>query len=87
MTADEVRLQLIDATELAEMLSFVSDWLAGPDRDQLADSFTRFIGTDGDHLTELRADLARFSFLLGHDDGEQLFGVEDGEPPHDTREE
>jgi hypothetical protein len=34
----------------------------------------RFAGTDGYDLTALRPDLARFSFLLGHDDGEQLFG-------------
>jgi hypothetical protein len=80
MTAAEVRLQLIDATELAEMLTFISGWLAGPERDQLADSFARFIGTDGDHLTELRSDLARFTFLLGHDDGEQLFGHDRGAP-------
>jgi hypothetical protein len=77
MTAAEVHLQLIDATELAEMLSFINSWLAGPDRDQLAESFARFMGTDGDHLTELRTDLARFTFLLGHDDGEQLFGADE----------
>lgn len=83
MTADEVRLKLIDAAELAEMLTFISDWLAGPDQDQIADSFARFMGTDGhDHLTELRSDLARFSFLLGHDDGEQLFGHHRDEHPH-----
>jgi hypothetical protein len=74
MPTPQVHLELIDATELAEMLTFISQWLAGPDRDQLADSFTRFTGTDGYDLTELRTDLARFTLLLGHDDGEQLFG-------------
>jgi hypothetical protein len=81
MTAAEVRLQMIDATELAEMLTFISDGLSGPDRDQLAESFARFMGTDGDDPPELRSDLARFTFLLGHDDGEQLFG-HDRDTPH-----
>jgi hypothetical protein len=75
MPTSQVHLELIDATELAEMLTFISSWLAGPDQDQLAHSFARFMGTDGDHLTELRTDLARFTFLLGQDDGEQLFGT------------
>jgi hypothetical protein len=34
----------------------------------------RYVGTDGYDLTALRADLARCTFLLGQDDGEQLFG-------------
>jgi hypothetical protein len=63
-----------DAVELAEMLTFISQWLGGSDHAQLAASFARFMGTDGYDLTGLRTDLARFTFLLGHDDGEQLFG-------------
>ena len=47
----------------------------GTDHAQLAASFSRFIGTPGYDLAELRTDLARFTFLLGHDDGEQLFGT------------
>jgi hypothetical protein len=50
-------------------------WLGGTDHAQLAASFGRFIGTQGYDLAELRTDLARFTFLLGHDDGEQLFGT------------
>jgi hypothetical protein len=70
-----VQLDTGDAAELAEMLSFIGQWLAGPDHAQLAASFARFIGVDGAHnTTELRTDLARFTFLLGHDDGEHLFG-------------
>jgi hypothetical protein len=69
-----VRLELIDAAELAEALTFISQWLAGPDRDQLANSFARFMGTDSYDLTELRTDIARFTFLLGGDNGEDLFG-------------
>jgi hypothetical protein len=56
------------------MLTFISDWLAGPDSPLLAESFHRFMGVDTYDLTDLRTDLARFTFLLGHDDGEQLFG-------------
>lgn len=74
MAAPEVRLELIDAAELAEALAFISQWLTGPDQAQLAASFGRFIGTDSYDLTGLRADLARFTFLLGQDDGEELFG-------------
>jgi hypothetical protein len=74
MPTPAVRLELIDATELAEMLTFISQWLAGPDEAELAASFRRYVGTDGYDLTELRTDLARFTFLLGADDGEQLFG-------------
>ena len=37
-------------------------------------------------LAGLRTDLARFTFLLGHDDGEQLFGHDEGEQPFGTGE-
>jgi len=36
-----------------------------------------FVGTDNYDLTALRTDLVRFTFLLGHDDGEQLFGTDE----------
>jgi hypothetical protein len=75
MPAPQVRLELIDATELAEALTFISQWLAGPDHAQLATSFGRFVGTDSYDLTALRTDLPHFTFLLGSDDGEQLFGT------------
>jgi hypothetical protein len=55
------------------MLTFIRQWISGPDQAQLAASLHRFVGVDGYDLTELRTDLARFAFLLG-DDGEQLFG-------------
>jgi hypothetical protein len=63
-----------DAVELGELLSFLDDWLGGNDTTQLADSLHRFVGAEGYDLTELRSDLARFQFLLGTDDGTQLFG-------------
>ena len=75
MPAPQVHLDLADSAELAEMLTFISQWLGGTDHAQLAASFSRFIGTQGYDLAELRTDLARFTFLLGHDDGEQLFGT------------
>jgi hypothetical protein len=79
MPAPQAHLDLADAAELAEMLTFISQWLGGTDHAQLAASFGRFIGTPGYGLADLRTDLARFTFLLGHDDGEQLFGHDEGE--------
>jgi hypothetical protein len=75
MPAPQVHLELADAAELAEMLTFANEWLGSTDHTQLAASFGRFVGTQGYDLAELRTDLARFTFLLGHDDGEQLFGT------------
>lgn len=79
MPQPEVRLELLHAVELAETLTLIRQWLAGPDREQLAASFTTFISTRGYHLDELGADLARFTFLLGHDDGD-LFHHEQDQP-------
>jgi hypothetical protein len=64
-------LDVTEAGELAEMLTFCRDWLAGPDHELLAASLRRFVAVDGCELPALQADLARFAFLLG-DDGEQL---------------
>lgn len=75
-----MRLEVIDAVELAETLTFIDRWLGGADREQLAASFHRYMGTHGYELTDLRADLARFTFLLGGDNGEQLFGDQNGPP-------
>jgi hypothetical protein len=60
-----------EAGELAEMLAFCGDWLAGPDHDLLAASLRRFTAAAGYELPALHADLARFAFLLGSD-GEAL---------------
>ena len=67
-----MRLDVTDAVELAEMLRFVDDWLA-KDTAPLAASLERFVRCRGYGVAELRADLARFVFLLGDDDGELLF--------------
>ena len=70
----DVNLELSDAVELAELLTFLADWLTGSQRQTLAHSLTNFIGHDRYDLDELAADLHRFVFLLGLSDGEQLFG-------------
>jgi hypothetical protein len=69
----DVRLEGSDAAELAEMLSFLREWLCGPDRPALTESLVRFVGMHGYDVGVLCADLARFVFLLGGDDGELLF--------------
>lgn len=73
----EINLELSDAIELAELLTFIADWLSGSQQQTLADSLTHFVGHDRYHRDELVTDLHRFIFLLGLSDGEQLFG----EPP------
>jgi hypothetical protein len=62
-----------DAAELAEMLQFLSDWVAA-DHGRLAVSLRDFIGSPAYGLSELRGDLDKFVFLLGGSDGEPLFG-------------
>jgi hypothetical protein len=69
----EVRLDVTDAAELAEMLQFLSQWLAR-DPARLAASLEQFVGHPAYGLQDLRADLERFVFLLGGSDGEPLFG-------------
>ena len=77
MATDGVRLEGSDGAELVELLGFVRDWLGGPDSEVLAASLGRFVGSAGYDLVQLRADLARFRFLLGGDDGHLLFGGDD----------
>ena len=68
----DVRLDAVDAAELAELLQFLSQWLAR-DRGRLGDSLEQFVGHPACNVGELRQDLDRFTFLLG-DDGGSLFG-------------
>jgi hypothetical protein len=65
MSATTVILDATDAAELGEMLEFVHDWV-GSDRPGVEESLRRFTA-GGYTLAELRADLARFAFLLGGD--------------------
>ena len=69
----ELRLDIVDAAELAELLQFLSQWLAR-DRGCLGASLEEFVGHPAYNIGELRQDLNRFTFLLGGDDGESLFG-------------
>ena len=72
-TMPELRLDVVDAAELAELLQFLSRWLAR-DRGRLGASLEEFVGHPAYNIGELRQDLDRFTFLLGGDDGEALFG-------------
>jgi hypothetical protein len=69
----EVKLNAADAAELAEMLQFLSHWLAR-DPSRLGASLGQFVGHPAYGLDQLRGDLERFVFLLGGSDGEPLFG-------------
>ncbi len=71
MTLPSLRLDLGDSAELAQLLLFVRDWLGSDPT--LADSLTRFVGSDHYPPADLRADLARFVFLLGADVDEVAF--------------
>ena len=63
-----------DAAELAETLTFLTNWLSGSQKQILADSLGAFAGHPAHNTGTLRADLHRFAFLLGAGDGEELFG-------------
>jgi hypothetical protein len=69
-----VTLDLSDAAELAETLTFLADWLSGSQKQALAGSLTAFVGHPAYNTDTLCADLHRFAFLLGASDGEDLFG-------------
>ena len=70
----QITLEVGDAAELAEMLTFLASWLSGSQKQALADSFTAFVGHPSYNTEALCADLHRFAFLLGVSDGEELFG-------------
>ncbi len=69
----DMKLDANDAAELAEMLQFLSQWLVR-DPGRLGPSLEAFVGHPAYGITQLRADLERFAFLLGGSDGEPLFG-------------
>jgi hypothetical protein len=53
-----------DAIELAEMLTFIADWLSGGQKPTLDHSLATFAGHTAYNTDQLRADLHRFVFLL-----------------------
>ena len=69
----DLRLDAVDAFELAELLQFLASWLAR-DPDRLGASLAGYVGHPAYGTAQLRQDLGRFAFLLGGDDGESLFG-------------
>ncbi len=73
MSVPQVCLDAGDAVELGELLGFLDDWLACG-RAGLAGSLGRFVGSDGYDIDQLHADLSRFGFLLGFNEGERFFG-------------
>jgi hypothetical protein len=70
----QITLEMSDAAELAETLTFLASWLSGSQKQTLADSFAAFVGHPAYNTGNLCADLHRFAFLLGETDGEELFG-------------
>ena len=73
----QITLDMGDAAELAEMLTFLAGWLSGSQKQTLDESFAAFVGQRAYDTDALCADLHRFAFLLGASDGEELFS----EPP------
>jgi len=69
-----ITLDPADAAELAETLTFLTQWLTGSQKQALADSFAAFVGHPAYNTGTLCTDLRRFVFLLGASDGEELFG-------------
>ena len=70
----QITLDMGDAAELAETLTFLTRWLTGSQKQALADSFAAYVGHPAYTTDTLSADLRRFVFLLGASDGEELFG-------------
>jgi hypothetical protein len=70
----QIRLDMTDPAELAEMLTFLADWLSSSHKPVLEQSLAAFVGHPAYTSEILLADLHRFAFLLGATDGEELFG-------------
>ena len=70
----QITLDMGDAAELAETLTFLARWLSGSHKQILTDSFAAFAGHPAYNTATPCADLHRFAFLLGASDGEELFG-------------
>jgi hypothetical protein len=64
---------LTGSSELAELLQFLSGWLAR-DPGRLRASLADLVGNPAYGTAQLREDLDRLIFLLGGNDGESLFG-------------
>jgi hypothetical protein len=60
----QITLDMGDAAELAEMLTFLADWLSGSQKQILDESFAAFVGHPAYNTGALRADLHRFASSL-----------------------
>lgn len=60
------------AAELTELLEFLNAWLTS-DHDHLNTSLVSYVGHPAYDVNRLKADLARFIFLLGGDTDGELF--------------
>jgi IstB-like ATP binding protein len=65
-----VTLHPADTYELAEMLTFIAQWLAR-DPGGLAESLADLVGHPAYGIPQLRENLSQVTFLLGGSDGEQ----------------
>jgi hypothetical protein len=81
----QITPDLTDATELAETLTFIADWLSGSQRPALAPNLAILVGHPAYGIKTLRADLHRYVFLPGVSDGEELFGEPTPRPPTPAR--
>jgi hypothetical protein len=70
----DVRLNAADAAELAEILQFLTSWLAR-DPARLPASPEQFTGHPAYGIVQLRGDLERFVFLPGSSHSQGLFGA------------
>jgi hypothetical protein len=70
----QITLDLSDAAELAEMLTFLAGWLSGSQKPVLGKSLAAYAGHPAYNVDALCTDLHRFAFLLAETDGEELFG-------------
>jgi hypothetical protein len=71
-TMSDVTLAPDHAVELTELLEFLAGWLT-TDREQLNASLLRYVGHPTYDINRLKADLARYGFLLGGDTDGDLF--------------
>ena len=69
-----ITLDPVNAVELAEVLTFLTQRPSSRQKHALAESFAAFVGHPAYNTGTLCADLHRFVFLLGVSDGEELFG-------------
>ena len=63
-----------DNMELTQTLQFIAGWLRS-DPGRLTASLLDYVGHPAYGPEQLRQDLDRLTFLLGGDDGEELFGT------------